>query len=488
MGQSYRERYRPQFHFTPPVGWMNDPNGLVYDEGEYHLFYQYIPDSIEQDGDKMHWGHAVSADLLHWEHLPVALAPDALGAIWSGSVVVDVHNTSGWQSGAEKALVAIFTHQGSGGQQQSVAYSRDRGRTWQKYEGNPVIPNPGVRDFRDPNVVWHEPTGQWVMVLSGGDRAIFYTSPDLKRWSQASEFGPGQGARGGVWECPALLAMAVDGDRQRQKWVLVVSVGGSAPNGGSGTEYFIGDFDGRNFTNDFPPNTAHWLDYGRDNYAGIAFAQTADERRILMGWLSNWSYAKRVPTSPWRGAMTIPREVKLVTGQGGMLQLVGQPAPELQSLREAQVQIGDVRLAAGHSFPEVDQILNGAFEIEIEVGCGAATEWGLVLGNRAGEATIIGYDIEGRRLFVNRQYSGAIDFSADFAGYLHPAKLLPAGDKVKLRIFVDWSSVEVIAAGGRVWLTELIFPSSPINHLRLYAQGGEAHLHALSVWALKSIW
>jgi fructan beta-fructosidase len=291
-GMAVYETYRPQYHFTPQTGWMNDPNGMVYYEGEYHLFYQHYPDSTVWG--PMHWGHAVSQDLIHWQHLPVALYPDKLGYIFSGSAVVDWNNTSGLGTAEAPPMVAIYTYHDPGGerqgridfQTQGIAYSVDKGRTWTKYEKNPVLPNPGIRDFRDPKVSWNEVSKQWVMTLAVKDHIEFYGSPDLKKWSKLSEFGNTIGAHGGVWECPDLFSLK-DGEGN-SKWVLFVSINPGGPQGGSATQYFIGNFDGKNF---MPQDTlARWIDYGADNYAGVTWSDipASDGRRLFIGWMSNW--------------------------------------------------------------------------------------------------------------------------------------------------------------------------------------------------------
>ena len=309
------EQYRPAFHFTPKEKWMNDPNGMVYYQGEYHLFYQYYPD--DNVWGPMHWGHAVSKDMIHWEHLPIALYPDKLGYIFSGSCVIDWNNTTGFGSKENPPMVAIFTYHDPEGeknktidfQTQGIAYSLDKGRTWTKYEGNPVIPNPGIKDFRDPKVIWHQDTQKWVMSLAVKDHISFYSSKDLKSWKLESDFGEKAGAHGGVWECPDLFPLK--DQNGNEKWVLLVSINPNGPQGGSATQYFVGDFDGKTFT----PNhdKIKWIDYGADNYAGVTFSDipAEDGRRLFIGWMSNWQYAQVVPTYTWRSAMTIPRELTL---------------------------------------------------------------------------------------------------------------------------------------------------------------------------------
>ncbi|MBK8504111.1 MAG: glycoside hydrolase family 32 protein [Saprospiraceae bacterium] len=300
---SYQEAHRPQYHFTPEKMWMNDPNGMVYYEGEYHLFYQYYPDSTVWG--PMHWGHAISKDLIHWEHLPIALYPDSLGYIFSGGAVIDWKNTSGLGTPSQPPMVAFFTYHNAeiakaGGievESQAIAYSLDKGRSWTKFPGNPVIKNPGIKDFRDPNVIWHEGSNQWVLVLAASDRLHIYNSPNLRDWNLASEFGEKDGNHDGVWECPDLFPLQIDG---QEKWVLLQNISPGHPNGGSGTQYFIGDFDGKVFKNDNPPAMSLWLDYGKDNYAGVTWSDAPNKggQRTFIGWMSNWQYAQQVPTAP----------------------------------------------------------------------------------------------------------------------------------------------------------------------------------------------
>ncbi|MEL6134314.1 MAG: glycoside hydrolase family 32 protein, partial [Bacteroidota bacterium] len=348
----YREPHRPQYHFSPDSMWMNDPNGMVYFEGEYHLFYQHYPDSTVWG--PMHWGHAVSEDLVHWEHLPIALYPDSIGLIFSGSAVIDWENTAGFQKVETPAMVAIYTYHNMEGEQsgqndfqtQGIAYSLDKGRTWTKYAGNPVITNPGIRDFRDPKVFWHGGIQRWVMIFASGDRVRLYHSPDLKEWVEVSAFGADQGSHGGVWECPDLFPLYVDGDSSRLKWVMLVSLGNGGPNGGSATQYFIGDFDGTNFTNDNPADQVLWLDYGKDNYAGVTYSDILreDGRRIFIGWMSNWQYATKVPTYPWRSAMTLARTLDLKETNAG-IRLVSLPVKEQQMIRGEKIELTQAKLS-----------------------------------------------------------------------------------------------------------------------------------------------
>lgn len=467
---------------------MNDPNGLVFYGGEYHLFYQYLPDTHENRGPK-HWGHAVSADLVHWQHLPPALYPDRLGDIWSGSAVVDWRNTSGLQSGDEKVMIAVFTQVDKGRQQQSIAFSNDRGRSWTMYPRNPVIPNPGLPDFRDPKVFWHQDSGRWVLVLAAGDRVMIFTSPNLKAWTLASEFGATEGAHGGVWECPDLFELAVDRNHDDKQWVLLVSLNDGAPNAGSGTQYFVGDFDGESFNNIHPPQTVLWVDYGRDNYAGVTFSDIlpTDGRRIFLGWMNNWRYAARVPTTPWRGAMTVPRELVLTAADAASPRLLSRPVREVETLRRATDVMERQRIPDATSILVTEGIAGGAFEVSVELEIGAASQVGLVLSNDGKDRTVIGYEAASQSLFVDRRRSGLVDFDPGFCGR-HSAPLPARFGGIKLHVLADRSSVEVFANDGITVMTESIFPRSENSKLALYAEGGDATLVRCQVWTLGSAW
>ena len=480
MAQSpYTEPFRPQYHFSPPAGWMNDPNGLLYYEGEYHLYYQAIPHTHENKGPK-HWGLALSRDLVHWQPMPIALYPDELGEIWSGSAVVDWHNSSGLQSGREKVLVALYTNCTEDTQQQSLAYSNDRGRSWAKYEGNPVIPNSEYKDFRDPKVFWHPPTGRWIMILVAGHQVMIYTSADLKRWEFASQFGADEDEGGPIWECPDLFPLPVDSNEAEKKWVMLVSLWGAA------TRYFVGDFDGRSFTNASPPQTVNWLDYGCDNYATITFSDVPHGRRLGIGWMSNWLYAEDIPTSPWRSAMTLPRELSLTSVPHHPPQLISQPIKELETLRGQSFVIADRLIEGTAFFPDVR--VEGCFEILLDCELGTAHEFSLSLKNEQGEQTLVGYNHEARHLFIDRQHSGRTDFSPDFAGQRHTAPWLPPENKLRLHLFVDWSSVELFVDNGRLVMTGQVFPTTPYNQLAFYANSGSVHLTRCQIWQLDSIW
>lgn len=485
----YEQTYRPQFHFTPKENWMNDPNGMVYYEGEYHLFYQYHPHSTVWG--PMHWGHAVSRDLVHWEHLPVALAPDEHGMIFSGSAVVDWSDTSGFFDGGS-GLVAIYTSADTypdserPRQRQSIAYSYDRGRTWTTYEGNPVLSDVNITDFRDPKVFWHEDTSQWVMVIVAGQTVRFYTSPNLKEWNFASEFGENEGSHHGVWECPDLFQLPVEGTEEK-KWVLIVSLGDNLDKvEGSKMQYFIGDFDGRTFMNEHSPETILWLDYGRDNYAGVSWSDIPEEdgRRIYIGWMSNWIYANLVPTQAWRSAMSLPRELYLVKKDEG-IRLIQKPVRELEKIRSGKVEIAQQVVTEGEQI--LSEFEGKTVEIIAEFTIGDATEFGLKVLKGKNEETVIGYDVREEAVFINRENAGDASFHEHFAG-THKAPLKPVDKKVQLHLFVDWSSVEVFANGGEVAITDLVFPKENGQQIAVYAKGGQVTIETLQIYPLNSIW
>ncbi|AEI40576.1 glycoside hydrolase family 32 protein [Paenibacillus mucilaginosus] len=486
----YLEKYRSQFHFTPPANWMNDPNGMVYWDGEYHLFYQYHPGGTTWG--PMHWGHAVSTDLTHWEHLPMALKPDRHGQIFSGCAVVDWEDSSGFFAGSP-GLVAVFTHADQHPdtdrprQRQSLAYSLDKGRTWTMYDGNPVLSHEQLTDFRDPKVFWYAPNRTWVMVIAAGDRVLFYTSPDLKAWAYASEFGAEEGSHDGVWECPDLIELPVDGQADRTRWVLIVSIGDrpECPEG-SRTQYFVGSFDGSRFTSDAQPEAVLWLDHGRDNYAGVTWsdANRADGGRLFIGWMSNWKYANLTPTDSWRSAMTLPRVMSLKTGPSGV-RLVQEPVSGLQKLRREERQWENVPVTPGINILSSEK--SGTFEIECELELGSATEVGLKLRQSESEETVVGYNASAQTLFIDRTRSGETGFHAAF-GCRHEAPLEAREGRLKLRLFVDHASVEVFANDGELVMTDQIFPDPGSTGLELYALGGEARLISLRLYELNSVY
>ena len=496
-GTYHAEPYRPAYHFSPDSMWMNDPNGLVYFEGEYHLFYQHYPHG--NTWGPMHWGHAVSTDLVHWEHLPIALYPDSLGYIFSGSAVIDWPNSSGLGTAEHPPMIAIFTHHNpelaesdpDQAQYQSIAYSLDRGRSWTKYPGNPVLPSPGIRDFRDPKVFRYDADRKWIMTLAAQDRVMFFSSPDLISWTYESEFGENEGAHGGVWECPDLFPLEVDGTT---RWVLLVSINPGGPNGGSATQYFIGDFDGRRFNPEDNPGTALWIDYGKDNYAGVTWSDIprVDGRRIFIGWMSNWQYANQVPTERWRNAMTLPRELFLFR-EGGKIRLRSQPVVESELLR-----LSTRSLASKEIDGEVDLIpplergdplleLELNIEPDPESGWKATGEFGILLCNQQ-DTLRVAIDPHLGQVIIDRSGSGPGNFSPDFPGrHIAPLPSMEEGG-VRLHAFIDRSSLELFVNEGRCVMTELFFPSTPFKRVILYSGGKNIRLVDGEIHQLRDIW
>lgn len=645
----YRELWRPQFHFTPAKNWMNDPNGMVYYKGEYHLFYQYNP-----FGDKwghMSWGHAVSRDLFHWQHLPVALSEENGVMIFSGSAVVDWKNTSGFGKEGDPPLVAIYTghYTNKPLQNQQIAFSTDRGRTWTKYSGNPVL-DIGERDFRDPKVFWHEPTQRWVMVVAwpAHRKVRFYASPDLKQWTHLSDFGPA-GSTTGIWECPDIFPLALEGDRTRRPWVLIVNVGSGAPAGGSGCQYFIGQFDGQTFTLDssypkpepeFVPdgkvvadfeadnygsweiagdafgvapaqgkiggqqnvegfrgrgfvntflngdksqgvltspefelthdfvnfligggshpdktslnliadgrivrsatgdnaerlswkswdardlrgrrvrlqivdrhsdgwghiNVDHiflanqparaatepalWADFGPDFYAAVSWSDIPkrDGRRLWIGWMSNWQYANDIPTSPWRSAMSLPRELRLISSGEG-LRLAQQPVPESRKLRGQRYRLNNATLSEANLWLREHQIAGGQWEIEIDFERSeAGSEFGLKLFGGPHEQTTLHCQPNRGILKLDRTRSGRVNFHPRFSGAFE-APLAVVEGRAKLHLILDVSSIEVFANDGQSVITALILPEVPNAPIEFWASGSPPAIRRLTIWKLRS--
>ena len=484
---TYDEPYRPQFHFSPAINWTNDPNGLVFHDGEWHLFYQYNP-----FGDlwgHMSWGHAVSEDLFRWKHLPVALPEAGEVMAFSGSAVVDARNTSGFGRGGQSPLVAIYTSRTPTDQTQSIAYSNDRGRTWTLFEGNPVLDAEDPA-FRDPKVFWHEATGRWIMavVLASQRKVSLYGSPDLKAWAHLSDFGPEGAHPVSNWECPDLFQLPVDGDPGRTKWILQVDSGRGHPWGGSGCQYFVGEFDGVRFANDNPPETALWLDWGRDFYAAQSYSgvPASDGRRLVIGWISNWAYARQTPTVPWRGAQSVPRELRLKRFPEG-LRLVQRPAREIEGLRGRALRLRDLSVAEANREIAAAGFAGGSLDLRAEIEVGTARDVGFRVLQGAGEETAVGFSRAPDEVYIDRSKSGATGFHETFPGR-HSARLRPAGGSVALRILVDRSVVEVFAGGGRVALTDRVFPDPGSTALSLFEQGGTARLKSLDAWQVRSAW
>lgn len=488
--QTYDELYRPQFHFTPASNFMNDPNGMVFHEGEYHLFYQHNP--FGNEWGHMSWGHAVSADAVRWKHLPVALREENGIMIFSGSAVVDRSNSSGLCAarvgGDKSCLIAIYTGHTEKNQTQNIAFSNDRGRTWTKYAQNPVI-DIGERDFRDPKVIWHEATRRWVMVavLAKEKKVRFYGSTNLRDWKHLSDFGPA-GATGGIWECPDLFRLNIEGQPGKSKWVLKVDLNPGAVAGGSGGQYFVGEFDGTKFTNDNAPERKLWIDYGKDFYAAQSWSNLPGEGKesVWLGWLNNWQYANKTPTAPWRGAQSIPRVATLRAYPEGV-RLVQRPVSELQKLRTAHFGLKNESVEKANALLGANNFGGDALEIIAEFEPGAASEFGFRVRKGAGEETNVAYSTASQQLSVDRTKSGAVSFDNNFPGR-HAAPLPLEKNRVRLHIFVDRSSVEVFGNDGRAVITDLIFPKPDSRGVEIYATGGAAKLVSLDIWKLKSAW
>lgn len=489
IAPAYNQPYRPQYHFSPRENWTNDPNGLVYFEGEYHLFFQYNP-----FGDKwghMSWGHAVSPDTIHWQQLPVALPEENGIMIFTGSTVIDEKNTSGFCKGGKPCMVAVYTGHTPKSeskptlQTQNLAYSNDRGRTWTKYSGNPVL-DLHMTDFRDPKVFWSQSSKQWIMVVALPDehKARIYGSADLKQWHSVSEFGPA-GAIDGQWECPELFELPVEGESQK-RWVMKIGLNPGALQGGSGEQYFVGQFDGTRFINENPPSQTLWTDYGKDCYCALTFNGLPKSQPVSMiGWMSNWQYAADLPTSPWRGQMTVPRELGLRRTPEGIrliqkpTRILQQQQAEHQSIEEANIEKLNEKLAKSRLTED------HTFELEAVLDAGDAQELGVHLQDRNGGVIIVGYDRTAGKLFVDRTRSGRVDFSKDFPARTE-APLHLIGSALQLHLLVDRNSLEVFADNGRIAMTNLIFPAAGEIKLEAYAKDSKVKKVHLDLWELKS--
>ncbi|PWB01041.1 DUF4980 domain-containing protein [Duncaniella muris] len=474
---SNREKFRPAYHHTPLYGWMNDPNGMFYKDGEWHLCYQWNP--YGSKWQNLSWGHSVSRDLIHWEHRPDAvIEPDGLGMIFSGSSAVDRSGSAGF---GKDAVVAMYTS-AAASQIQSLAWSDDNGETFTKYDGNPVLTLDS--EARDPNMFWGAERNVWILVLAHAldHEMLIFSSPDMKDWTLESSFGRGLGAQDGVWECPDLFELPVNGESGK-KWVLLCNLNPGGPFGGSATQYFIGDFDGKTFTSDTDDSgkvPTKWLDYGKDHYATVSFSDAPDGRRTVIGWMSNWQYAPEVPTMQFRSANTLPREMGIFRAPDGQLYVSSTPSPEVDALRGALVKsVSKTSLgskARTYSIPEL-------CEIDMEISPKKAESVEIELSNAAGEKVVMVYDAKSDSLSFDRRKSGIVDFSQDFpAVTVSPA--YTDGDKVGLRIFIDRSSIEVFGKDGRFAMTNLVFPNSPYSRLSVRATGGSARLSDLKIYSI----
>ena len=505
--------YRPSYHFTPAYGWMNDPNGMVYKDGEYHLYYQYNP--YGSKWGNMHWGHAVSRDLIHWQHLDPAIARDTLGHIFSGSSVVDIHNTAGY---GKNAIIALYTSASDkNGQIQCMAYSTDNGRTFTKYESNPVLtPFDGLRDFRDPKVFWYEKGKCWYMIVSADKETRFYKSKNLKKWEYVSAFGNGMGQQPCQYECPDFFQLPVNGDPNNMKWVMIMNINPGCLFGGSATEYFVGDFDGKKFTC-ADAHEAKWMDYGKDHYATVTFSNTGN-RVLAMTWMSNWQYADLTPFKQNRGANGLPRELKLFELDNKYYIQEGV-APEVKALRKETKELGNLTIEKEKDLAGIASGMNGAFEIEADVTADANGIAGIEIYNNKQERTLVYIDMKNRRIVTDRTESGLTDFGKYSEPHhiekkwdkqrkeqsLLPARMVNAinyknnfalatwaplnlcgKDKKTFHvdIFVDKSSIELFVDGGRIAMTNLVFPIAPYENVKFYSQTGKSEFQNVKVHKL----
>lgn len=464
-----REKHRPLFHFTPDSMWMNDPNGLVYYENTYHLFYQYYPDSTVWG--PMHWGHATSTNMISWQHQPAALYPDDLGYIFSGSAVFDTDNTTQFGSSENPPLVAIFTYHDpvaaeqnpSMSQHQGLAYSLDKGVTWEKYINNPVLRSPGINDFRDPKVRWYEPSSTWIMTLAVKDHIRFYSSPDMKEWQLESEFGHGIGAHGGVWECPDLFLLKV-GESGEEIWVLIVSLNPGGPNGGSGTQYFIGEFDGSEFT---PFDTdVRWLDYGPDNYAGVTWSNTGS-RTLFIGWMSNWDYAQVVPTERWRSAMTLPRELRLSNINDSWV-VSSTPIPEFDILEKRSYEIPGFQVNGQFNLSKEIDFYSPAYVLEVELD--SIDDFEITMYNQRENELTIKYEKSANRFVIDRSKTGDISFHPGFGNLIAAPRQVDT-KAMHLKLVVDVASVELFADDGTTVMTAIFFPDEVLDRISFNSSG-----------------
>ena len=475
---SNRETYRPVYHHTPVYGWMNDPNGMFYKDGVYHLYFQYNP--YGSMWANMTWGHSTSTDLTHWTYEGTAIVPDAWGAIFSGSCVVDKDNTAGFGKGA---VVAFYTSAKSTPwgdvQSQSMAYSLDNGKTFIKYEHNPILTST-ERDFRDPKVFWYAPGKHWVMMLAVGQEMQIYSSGNLKEWKKESSFGAMQGAHGGVWECPDLVEVAVEGSKEK-KWVLICNLNPGGPFGGSAAQYFVGSFDGKKFVNESPTQTK-WLDWGKDNYATVTWSNAPAGRCIALGWMSNWQYANNVPTTQYRSANTLARDLTLYRA-GGELYLKSKPSPEIKKARAEEKKIPTFEVKGNYEVASLLADNKGAYEIEMTIENKGTSKIDFSLMNEKGEKVAMYYDVVRKQFVMDRSASGVVGFSRDFpAVTVAPVRNT---DQIHLRLFIDRSSVEAFGEDGEYVMTNLVFPAEPYNRMVFSSDKGSYIVKSMNVYRLQ---
>ena len=490
--------YRPNFHFSPRNNWMNDPNGMFFYKGNYHLYFQHNPYS--NVWGPMHWGHAISKDLVNWEEQPIAIYPDDLGTIFSGSSVVDLKNTSGFGSIENPPIVAIYTNHNAQKekegsklfQNQSIAYSLDEGKTWTKYKGNPVIENPGIRDFRDPKVIWFDKGKKWILILAASQVTKFYQSKDLKNWQYMSSFGEGIGNHDGVWECPDLFELYVEGT-SISKWVHIVSINPGGPNGGSATQYFVGDFDGKRFIIDsdfelqMKKNHSFWIDFGKDNYAGVTYNNWRSKRLgvLFQGWMSNWQYAGVVPTLKWRSAMTLPRELSLYLSQDSIYRIRSKDIINYKESFVKKVEKENINFNNTTLLTNKDELDLTKAKIELEINNMEEVKYTFVLSNNIGDSLTFGYDHKEKQFFIDRSNSGVVKFSENFAMKPSIAPRFSKDDNLKINFILDKTSVELFYDEGETVMTEIFFPSEPFHTLSLETLAKKTSLKNLKFQEIK---
>lgn len=476
------EKFRPLYHHTPLYGWMNDPNGMFYKDGVWHLYYQYNP--YGSKWQNLSWGHSSSLDLVNWEHHPVAIEPNGLGLVFSGSSAVDTENSAGF---GRDAVVALYTS-ADVSQIQSLAYSLDNGETFTIYPGNPVLTLES--EARDPNMFWNPETRKWTMVLAHAldHEMLIFSSEDMKNWNLESSFGKGLGAQDGVWECPDLFELPVEGT-DIKKWVLLCNINPGGPFGGSGIQYFVGDFDGTAFTPDTDSEgnvPTKWLDYGKDNYAIVSWSDAPANRRTAIGWMSNWQYAAEAPTKQFRSANTLPREISLFKGADGQIYAASTPSPELTSLRgRLATNISSANISQRGRTYALPAANDGVCEILLDIEPGRARTVTLTFGNDAGEETVLIYNPADRTLSFDRRRSGMVDFSEDFPA-VTVTPTFNEDNTLPLQIFVDRSSMEVFANDGKGVMTNLVFPNSPYATLKIQAEGASAKVKNLKIYSINT--
>lgn len=472
---TYTEKFRPQYHFSPAVNWTNDPNGLVYNNGEYHIFYQFNP--FDNKWGHMTWAHAISKDLVHWQHLAIAIKEENGIMIFSGSCVVDKNNTSGFGKNGVAPMVAIYTGHTDTIQAQHIAYSTDNGRTWKKYANNPVL-NLHKKDFRDPKVFWYAPKQYWVMaaVLPTDHKVQFYRSKNLKQWELLSEFGPA-GDFTGIWECPDLFQVPIAGDPTKKKWMLTNSVG-------SDMQYFVGEFDGTTFTNESPAGGIFRPDEGPDFYAGITYNNLpANQKPVMIGWANNWAYANDLPTTPWKGVMSLPRELT-VTKESDTWILLQKPVDNIDKLKTNLLADESVLVTDKKNYDTVGQQI--VIEADFKPAAGAS---GIKVAVGSISYVEIGYDASTQKLYMDRSHCATQGVNKNFSKMSHYETPVALKDgNLLLHIYVDHSVIEVYANNGETVMTMQAFPNEDDNGVQLFANGGTATFNNIKIWRMKSAW